>query len=96
MAENSTELFTGELGNAHEPMGVIAEAEHADCEANDRSVSMLLVVKVSLLPSARIGNAERKLRLRSEGRHYVRRPIQVRCSALQTSKQYARTYFRLE
>lgn len=34
--------------------------------------------------------------LRSEGRHYVRRPIHTRWSLLRSSKEYAKTYPRAE
>lgn len=46
MAQSFTELSTGALSSAHEPIGVIAEAKHADCgPIIDGSASKLLIVK---------------------------------------------------
>lgn len=46
MAQSFTELSTGALSSAHEPIGVIAEAKHADCgPIIDRSASTLLIGK---------------------------------------------------
>lgn len=46
MAESLTELSTGALSNAHEPIGVIAEANYADCgPIIDRLASTLLIGK---------------------------------------------------
>lgn len=52
MAESLTELSTGALSNAHEPIGVIAEAKHADCgPIIDRSASTLLIENGIAVPN---------------------------------------------
>lgn len=52
VAQSFTELSTGALSNAHEPIGVIAEAKHADCgPIIDRSASTLLIENGIAVPN---------------------------------------------